>query len=62
MLNTKEHEELMNKFENDFKYLEIDRESKEMWRRSILYQNGKTNELFIAYRYGYSFGKSVERQ
>jgi uncharacterized membrane protein len=58
MLNTKEHFDLMNKFERDFKDERLDREEdKELWKRGRIYQNGNTNQLFLAYRMGYSYGK-----
>jgi len=58
MLNTKEHFDLMNKFERDFKDERLDREEdKELWKRGRIYQNGNTNKLFLAYRMGYSYGK-----
>ncbi len=62
MLHTKEHRDLMNQFERDFHYLCIDRESKELWNRKIIYQNGKTNEIFLSYRLGYSFGKATGQE
>lgn len=64
MLHTKEHIELMEQFERDCKSHigRVDKESKELWARGIIYQDGKTNELFLLYRKGYAFGKCVERQ
>ena len=64
MLNTQEHIDLMAQFENDCK-LHIgrtDKETKDLWARGIIYQDGKTNELFLLYRKGYALGKCVERQ
>ena len=58
MLNTKEHYDLMAKFERDFKGERLDREEdKELWKRGRIYQNGRVNDLFLAYRMGYSLGK-----
>lgn len=57
MLNTKEHYDLMLKFERDFKGVRLDRENKELWAKGNIYQDGNVNSLFLAYRMGYSFGK-----
>jgi hypothetical protein len=63
MLKSKEHYELMAQFEKEFRYRRLDREkSKEHWAAGNLYENGETNELFKAFRRGYSFGLLVERQ
>ena len=59
MLHTKEHHELMQQFEKEFPYLRLDREPKELWPKSIIYQDGEVNQLFLAYRQGYSFGKTI---
>lgn len=61
MLNTKEHIDLMNMFEREFKGRRLDKETKQDWARGIVYQDGMTNELFLTYRKGYAFGKAVER-
>ena len=63
MLHTKEHIDLMAQFERDCKAHigRTDKEAKDLWARGIIYQDGKTNELFLLYRKGYAFGKCVER-
>lgn len=63
MLQTKEHIELMEQFERDCKQQigRVDKESKELWQRGIIYQDGNVNALFLVYRKGYAFGKCVER-
>lgn len=64
-ITNKEHYELMQQFERDIKILQnipnlrLDREkNKELWKHSV-YEAGETNQLFIAYRAGYSLGKSI---
>lgn len=57
MLHTKEHYDLMAKFERDFKHERLDKEDKELWSKGRIYQSGAVNSLFLAYRLGYSFGK-----
>jgi hypothetical protein len=61
MLKTKEHYDLMAQFEREFKGMRLDKEDKELWHKGIIYQNGETNNLFDAFRRGYSLGKLVER-
>lgn len=61
MLKTKEHYELMEMFERQFKHMRLDREIKDLWPMGRIYQNGEANELFLAYSKGYAFGKCVCR-
>jgi len=61
MLNTKEHQDLMAQFERDCKPGRTDKETKDGWARGIIYQDGAVNELFLAYRRGYAFGKAISR-
>lgn len=56
-LESKEHEDLMKMFEKIYSHLRLDREDRRMWSKKIIYQNGEANELFLAYRAGYSYGK-----
>jgi len=57
MIESKEHYELMEMFEKDFDYLRLDREkNKELWKSKQVYQSGEVNQLFLAYRLGYSYG------
>lgn len=57
MLKTQEHYDLMTQFERENKGARLDRESKDLWPRERVYQDGRVNELFIAYRKGYALGK-----
>jgi hypothetical protein len=58
MLKSKEHYDLMAQFEKEYKGLRLDREkSKDLWAIGQVYENGQTNELFIAFRNGYSLAK-----
>jgi len=59
MLHTKEHQDLMAQFEREFHGRRLDREDKSFWARGIIYQDGQTNELFLAYRRGYALGIAV---
>ena len=58
-INDKEHYDLMNQFEREFKYLRLEREDKDMWSHGAIYKDGYVNSLFLAYRSGYAFGKIV---
>ncbi len=60
MLKTQEHIDLMTQFERQFSGRRFDREAKAMWPRGVIYQDGQTNELFLAFRQGYALGKAVE--
>lgn len=63
MLTSKEHYELMDMFERDNLFSRsrrFDKEEKSLWPKGIVYQDGATNEIFLAYRNGYSFGKSTK--
>lgn len=57
MLLTQEHYDLMKMFEKEFKGMRHDKESKDLWPRGIIYQDGNVNNLFLAYRKGYAMGK-----
>ena len=58
-LHTAAHYDLMAQFEKEFSHCRLDREDKAMWPRQIIYQNGQTNELFLAYRRGYAYGAAI---
>lgn len=58
-LGSQEHCDLMDMFEREYRgSLRLDRETKDMWPRGHIYQNGDANNVFIAYRKGYVFGKA----
>jgi len=59
MLTSKEHYDLMAQFESEFRGHRLDRERKEMWARGNVYQDGTVNNLFLAYRRGYTLHKSL---
>ena len=57
MLMTKKHYDLMDSFERENKHRCIDREkNKDLWKIGNVYEDGHVNELFLAYRSGYSLG------
>ena len=58
MLNTKEHYDLMAQFDREFAHERLDKESKELWSKGRIYQSGRINGLFLAYRSGYAFRKT----
>lgn len=59
-LTSREHAELMEQFEREFSG-RMDREAKEYWPKGNVYQDGRVNELFLAYRRGVAYGRAVER-
>lgn len=58
-LFTKEHYDLMSHFEMVFKHRRLDKEPKDIWTINHIYQDGEVNELFLAFRQGYSYGRVV---
>lgn len=60
-LKTQEHCDLMAQFEREFKGRRLDREDKSLWAKGRIYQDGETNTIFLAYRLGCAYGRSVER-
>lgn len=58
-LTSKEHYELMANFETSFKHHRLDKEPKDLWPRGVVYQDGKVNEIFKAYREGYALHKAI---
>lgn len=59
MLFTAEHYDLLAQFEHEFKHRRLDKEVKDLWCKGIVYQDGQTNDLFLAYRKGYALGKTM---
>ena len=56
----REHDNLMEEFERIYhdKVPSIDLEPKRLWDKGYIYQNGKTNDLFLAFRMGYELMKA----
>jgi hypothetical protein len=61
MLKTQEHQDLIAMFEREpeYKGRRLDKESKALWPKGIIYQDGHLNDLFLAYRRGYAYGKAI---
>jgi len=60
-IKSKEHYDLMAQFEREYPFERLDREPKELWKTSV-YQDGRANSLFLAFRRGYSLGKTIAEQ
>lgn len=58
-VKSQEHSDLMDMFEREHRGQRLDRENKSLWTAQHVYQNGETNCLFLAYRRGYAYGRSV---
>lgn len=56
-----EHYEMMAMFDRLFKGQRLDKEHKSMWPRGIIYQDGRVNELFLAFRHGVAYGTAITR-
>ncbi len=61
MLNTQEHIDLIEMFERTHQGGRRDKESKDLWKRGVIYQDAEVNKAFLAYRQGYAYGKAVQR-
>lgn len=61
-LITDEHTEILRMFEREHTGRRMDKESKTLWPKGRIYQDGQLNELFLAYRKGYAFAKSVYQE
>lgn len=65
LLKSQEHYDLMTQFEMElsraaeFYNVRFTREAKEFWPLQRIYTDGRTNELFLAYRRGYALARSV---
>ena len=57
----KEHDELIKCFERTHKGIMTQKEEKDFWSRGYIYTHGETNDLFLAFREGYAYGKLYER-
>ena len=60
MLKDKEHYDLIAAFERSHKE-RFDKEDKALWPKGIIYQDGRANELFLAYRNGYAYSQADTR-
>lgn len=58
-LFAQDHYDLIAMFEREFTGIRLDKEEKSMWPKGYIYQNGETNNLFLAYRKGYAFGRAA---
>ena len=56
MLHDKEHYDLMAAFERCHSG-RFDKEDKALWPKGVIYQDGRINELFLAFRQGYAYTK-----
>lgn len=61
-IKSQEHYDLIEMFDRLFKGHRLDKESKDMWARGYIYQNGETNALFLAFRQGVAYGTATARK
>lgn len=59
-LGTKAHYDLMEYFES-LKPGRIDHESKDLWNKGHIYQDGEVNKLFLMFRKGVVYGQLISR-
>lgn len=60
-LGSKAHADLIAAFEREYKGRRFDKEPKELWSGGRVYQDGPTNDLFVAYRRGAAYGEFSAR-
>lgn len=60
-LKTQEHYDVIAMFERLGIGARFEKEQKELWPKGHVYQHGDTNNLFLAFRHGVAFGKSLDR-
>jgi len=60
MLNSKEHYDLMSAFESQHSG-RFDKEEKTLWPKGVIYQDGRVNELFLAFRRGHAYAEADMR-
>ena len=61
-LVSKEHYDLIDMFEKIFKgQFRFDKEDKATWTKGFVYQHGDANRMFLAFRQGCAYGRSLER-
>lgn len=60
MLMKKEHYDLMSTFERQHSG-RFDKEDKALWPNGIIYQDGRVNELFLAFRRGHAYAEADMR-
>ena len=58
-LFSKEHYEVIEMFEKEFKGNRFDKEPKDIWSNGNIYQDGMVNMLFLAYRKGFAMGRAA---
>lgn len=58
-LFSQQHYEMIEAFEKALRPGRLDKETKELWHRGNIYQDGRVNELFLAFRHGVSYGRAI---
>lgn len=59
-IGSKEHYDILAMFDKTYSHYNIKKESdKELWKKGYIYQSGETNDLYVAYMFGYAHGKKI---
>ena len=59
-IKSKEHIDMIAMFERIFTG-RLDKEPKDIWPKGRIYQDGRMNELFLAFRQGAVYGQAISR-
>jgi hypothetical protein len=60
-VGSQEFYDLIAMFDREYKGSRLDKEAKEMWPKGYVYQHGEVNNLFLAYRKGFAYGKATNQ-
>lgn len=58
-VGSKEYYEMLSNFEKHYTGRRFDKESAEFQKSGNIYQDGEVNNLFLAFRLGYSYARAV---
>jgi hypothetical protein len=62
-IGSKEHYDILEMFDKTFANYETTKEVDiSLWRQGYVYCNGKTNDLYKAYMFGYAHGRAINEQ
>lgn len=56
-VGSKEFYDIMDVFEREYRYMRMDKEPKEGWKRGVVYEDPVANREFAAFLKGYSLGR-----
>ena len=58
-IGTKEHYDMIENFEKNYRHARLDKEDKELWYGGRIYQDGRVNDYFYYFSLGYAMARSI---